>query len=185
MKFRHVVAFLLMLLPALVKANVIQYTFPVSTYIDKSNFYSYGLQLQIIPSSFKLDFDDVNWKFKDKTLEINSISDIPLSEGMVGFTYDLTLLENSSVCYFPSVLSRPSINDFILLSVKGSGVHVSDMPVNSSIKGILFNDLNLDGKFVGRLDMTLRHNPLKLFDKNVDKSLVCSGEILLEAEISL
>lgn len=147
--------------------------FPVFTYINKSKFYDYSLNISLVPNNPVLEYDDENKKFKDKIIDVLISTDIPKNSDL-GFEYNLRLVSNESRCenfYDDSLFEK----DIIKLYLDGKIFEYHKPALNNKLDS---NDSSyfLSGK-----------NELIMKSKLIDASaaLRCSGTISIETELAL
>lgn len=154
-------------------ASVLERSFNVSTYIDKSKLYDYSLSLSANPEVFELKFDEDKKKFEQKTIEIRALTDIPASSIGIGFNYNLKLVRNESSCS-NTISGIVTKEDFILLDVDGVAFNEDDL-----VKQLPIDNINEDDTLFGMVPLNV--NSKRIFSK-VQR---CTGVIALSAELAL
>ena len=144
---------------------------PLSTYINKTEFYSYVISLDV-PNQVVLEFDEQQQRFRSHDVDVVVSSNIPDDETGSGFKYNLSLQNNTSYC------KRPYSSD-----------HTQDDVMNLTIEGNVFDEQNPledqflasqgDGVLGGKHVLTLNSDVI------TDEGVECSGTITLEAELAL
>ncbi len=154
-------------------ATEIEKIFHVSTEIDKSNLYGYALTITPESDDFSLNYNETNKSFDSKIIRLFINTDIPFSQSSIGFTYNLNLITNTSECH--GILSGDETQTgFISLLIDGN-TFTDGNPLTN--QGLSIPDTN--NNLSAENTLTLVSDPIN------DIVQSCSGEIMIEAELSL
>ncbi|ABU73732.1 hypothetical protein [Vibrio campbellii] len=144
---------------------------PLSTYINKTEFYSYVISLDV-PNQVVLEFDEQQQRFRSHDVDVVVSSNIPNDETGRGFKYNLSLQNNTSNCKRSYSLEQ-----------------TQDNVMNLTLDGKVFDEQNPleeqllasqgDGVLGGKHVLTLNSDVI------TDEAVQCSGTITLEAELAL
>ena len=153
-----------------VVAAPVQKVLPLSTTINKSLLYPYTLSLNLEPDRLALQFDTTEKRFISKDIVVQVVTDIPNAES--GFTYQLSVIKNESQCYRDYAADVVEQNFITLLFDSAPFVN-----------GDIVEALELEAQSSGTLGA---EHTLTLNSDVIDaEALMCSGSIMLEAELSL
>lgn len=150
------------------------HVFHVSTEIKKVNLYGYTLTITPQPASLTLMFNDESKSFDPIETLLLISTNIPKTEEGLGFDYHLSLNTNTSECHNINDDLVVTQEDFISLFLDGESFTDSTSVLGQSLYPVDNND-NLVGE-----------NTLRLVSSTINSvAQSCSGEIVIEAELSL
>ena len=148
---------------------------PVSTYINKALLYPYRLSITPEPAYLYLTYNPDEKKFDDESSTLWVRSDIPSNESGLGFTYNLSLIENVSKCFSMRYDNQGDVLEENIINLEMDGETFDE---NNPSKNNQFDDVE-NGFLYGKNQLTLKS---QTFENII---MDCSGSIVIEAELAL